>query len=356
MGLGGAERMAALLARGLEQQGFGVKIYAISVSRYVVQELGVGHLLTKFTPFPSIKFLGIYQSLLSGYFGIRQVADKCDVVIQTGGGHQPIVETPTCRIVYWQGIWTRVNVKYQNGVWKYYYLPYKVFSSLGTANVGRRNLVLLVNSEFTRVNLARDLELDPAQMTVVYPPVELSKWAEGRKSSIREGVVNLSRFSPEKEHVAMMDCLRNIGTRFDMIGNTVNLVQEQYLAKLKRLRNVIDPTMIFGDNITQESTIARLQRAKVYFHGCEETFGLTTVEAMAAGCIPVVPNNSGHRETVPFEQLRYNTVEEARKKVVMASKGDYDYLLPEIHRHVEQFDVRLFLERMKQQIVRALSK
>ena len=54
-----------------------------------------------------------------------------------------------------------------------------------------------------------------------------------------------------------------------------------------------------------------MQESKVYFHPMTgEHFGMTVVEAMAAGLIPVVPNDSGPAEFVP-QEYQFNTIEQA---------------------------------------------
>ena len=57
-----------------------------------------------------------------------------------------------------------------------------------------------------------------------------------------------------------------------------------------------------------------LGRARVYLHASKETFGIAVAEAVAAGCMPVVPDNSAHPETVPFAKLRYGTRRRRRRR------------------------------------------
>ena len=70
-------------------------------------------------------------------------------------------------------------------------------------------------------------------------------------------------------------------------------------------------------NIPRNKLVSILNRAKVYFHCSRETFGISIIEGIAAGCIPIVPDNSAHKETVPFEELRYreNDANDAKNKI-----------------------------------------
>ena len=45
-----------------------------------------------------------------------------------------------------------------------------------------------------------------------------------------------------------------------------------------------------------------------------EHFGISIVEAMASGCIPIVHNSGGMKEFVPAEN-RYETLQEAADKI-----------------------------------------
>ena len=70
------------------------------------------------------------------------------------------------------------------------------------------------------------------------------------------------------------------------------------------------------------------------------------VEGVAAGCVPIVPDDSAHPETVPFAELRYGTEEEAARKVRAAADGEYDSYLPRLREHAGRFDEPEFHRRM----------
>ena len=53
-------------------------------------------------------------------------------------------------------------------------------------------------------------------------------------------------------------------------------------------------------NMERSYLVEKMNTSKVYFHCSKETFGISIVESISAGCIPIVPNNSAHKETVPF--------------------------------------------------------
>ena len=72
---------------------------------------------------------------------------------------------------------------------------------------------------------------------------------------------------------------------------------------------------------------------------------MAVAEAVAAGCIPVVPDHTARPETVPFSELRYRT-EEAVEIVRGALGGRFDGLLPALKEHAEKFSEEAFQESM----------
>ena len=54
-----------------------------------------------------------------------------------------------------------------------------------------------------------------------------------------------------------------------------------------------------------------LRSSRYFIHTLRnEPFGITTVQGIAAGCIPIVHDSGGQREVVPIEHLRFNSENE----------------------------------------------
>ncbi len=67
----------------------------------------------------------------------------------------------------------------------------------------------------------------------------------------------------------------------------------------------------FEINATLDKLLSIIRESRVYFHPMVgEPFGMAVVEAMAAGLIPVVPNEGGLTEFVP-EEYQFNTIKQA---------------------------------------------
>jgi glycosyltransferase involved in cell wall biosynthesis len=71
----------------------------------------------------------------------------------------------------------------------------------------------------------------------------------------------------------------------------------------------------FEVNVEFKKLVSLMQKSKVYFHTLPgEPFGISTVEAMSAGLIPVVPDFGGHTEFVP-EKYHFHTFRDAVYRV-----------------------------------------
>ena len=90
--------------------------------------------------------------------------------------------------------------------------------------------------------------------------------------------------------------------------------------------------------------IEKMNTSKVNFHCSKETFGISVVESISAGCIPIVPNNSAHKETVPFEELRYefNNIQDAQEKIKRALSGEFDHFKKPLQESIRKFDQKTF--------------
>ena len=98
--------------------------------------------------------------------------------------------------------------------------------------------------------------------------------------------------------------MRAAGGRYDIAGNARD---PHHLDELEAVRRAASGQMRLHVNAGQEVLEDIVGGARAYLQTSEKTLGVAVVEAIAAGCVPVVPDNSAHPETVPFDELRYGT-------------------------------------------------
>ena len=205
-----------------------------------------------------------------------------------------------------------------------------------------RAVVVVPNSESTARVFAR--RVGPSSLgRVVYPPVDLGRFERLRGAPRERRVATTGRFSPEKNHEAAVRVMRAVGARWDAVGNARGDYQERYL---QRLKGMAGPDMHFHVDAGESELDGVLGGARAYLHPRRESFGIAVVEAIAAGCVPVVPDNSAHPETVPDKDLRYSTEKEAVEVVRGALDGRYDGLLQGLYDRAQTFSEDSFQKGM----------
>ena len=165
---------------------------------------------------------------------------------------------------------------------------------------------------------------------ILYPPVGVGEFAPGEKANI---ILSVGRFfgagGHSKRHDTLIVAFKRMleeglrGWELHLAGNLgTRPVDEEYYAGLERAATgapiVLHPDLPFPE---LKDLYAR---AAIYWHASGygqdvsknpvqfEHFGITTVEAMAAGCVPVVINQGGQPELVTegVDGALWETVEE----------------------------------------------
>lgn len=167
---------------------------------------------------------------------------------------------------------------------------------------------VICNSLFTKHYIDKTFHVNSK---VLFPPVAVDQFHPYGK---KKNIISVGRFSNvygnKKQHelIAMFKQVsRKIPAwQFQLAGGVLD-EDRSYLAKLEK---EIDRSIKLLPNIPFEKLITLYSHAAIYWHAAGfgedavkhperfEHFGITTVEAMAAGCVPVVFNGGGQKEIV----------------------------------------------------------
>ena len=211
-----------------------------------------------------------------------------------------------------------------------------------------KSVLVISNSFYTKEKIKQNFNKNSI---VIYPPVKIHKIQTEviRKS----GIVTISRYSPEKNLEFTLEILKKININSEIIGNAIFRSQFEFYNKLKRDIEKFDQIDL-RCNIKKEDIEKSLKSAKIYFHSSKETFGISVIESIAAGCIPIVPDNSAHKETVPFKELRYkeNDLDDAQDKIGKAMNGEFDKYLTDLQNHSKQYTENNFHKAILQYILK----
>lgn len=154
--------------------------------------------------------------------------------------------------------------------------------------------IILVNSMFTQELVKRFMH---RKSIVVYPPVDTKDFSARAQNQKRTNtIVTISRYSPKRhlENIPLIAQHTN-STDFVIMGNA----DETSVGTIQNLSKLIDDLglkrkMKLLTNVSRSTLLNTLSTSKVYLHVMpQEHFGISVVEAMANGCIPVVHRSGG---------------------------------------------------------------
>jgi glycosyltransferase involved in cell wall biosynthesis len=340
-GGGGTEKTLHTILDVLENSKHTITLYTFSKPIIKLNKIKI-----KTTLPISIPFFGLYQRAMESR--LISKAKNEDLLIQASGGLNIPVNPNQKIIVYCHSDFTdeleNPVTKYK-GIWSLYYKSYYNMIKKFTENIGDHRIHLISNSKYVHDSIKSKFGKDSE---IVYPPVDLNEFSPKNKE---DKVVTVGRFSEEKNLEFGINIMKEIDCKYDIIGNTKTKSNILYYDKLDfKIKKENTKNITLLKNISRNELISTVNKAKVYFHCSSETFGISVVESIAAGCIPIVPDNSAHRETVPFEELRYKDDEDAVKKINDAMHGKFDELRPKLFNHIQKFSSEIFQKNMIQLI------
>ncbi len=175
--------------------------------------------------------------------------------------------------------------------------------------------LILANSYYTAGEIRK---YSGKAVQVLYPPFSSSISAMGKtttKNSQENLVVTVSRLEPSKllDRIPQIAAQTNRNIQFAVVGRLCNKATLSNLESLVKKLGLTDRVK-FYPNASAEQKIDLLKRAKIYLHTMVgEHFGISIVEAMALGCVPIVHNSGGMTEFVPA-QYRYEHPAASRRK------------------------------------------
>jgi len=199
------------------------------------------------------------------------------------------------------------------------------------------------NSNYTRREILKRWgpEYKPE---VVYPPL----WTDMYKTDLGYDerpfdIVMFSRLSPDK--FTVLEALK--GYKVAVIGSSYGYKPPKWV-KLWR-------------GVPLKTVIEVLQHSKIYIHSKgfqtgktpspPEHFGITIVEAMAAGCVPIVPKVGGPLEIVENEDygFTFKSLPELKLKIelLLSNKEEWSYWSRRAAERAGDFDVKKIEEKVR---------
>ena len=317
-GGGGTEKTLLALIEALLEKNYTVNLYTVSKPSIKISGVKIHSILPFYLP-----IFGLYQRYMESK--LIKKAKNDDIVFQASGGLVIPTNSDQQIIIYchhdFQNETSKAVTKYK-GIWSWYYKPYYRLSQKFIDQIKNKNIHLIANSKYIHESLQKKFGKDSA---IIHPPVELSEFTQ--PVSKKKKVITISRYSQEKNLEFAIDVMKDLDVNYSIMGNTKTSTNEIYYENLtKKISEQKNKTISLLKNIARKKIVDEFLESKTYFHASPETFGISVIESMASGCVPIVPNNSAHVETVPIEELRFdpNNIKDAQDKIRKSLLGDYD--------------------------------
>lgn len=194
---------------------------------------------------------------------------------------------------------------------------------------------IVCNSRFTKGAIDQTVGKDA---DVIYPPVDIEKFHTGKKEKNILSVGRFSSFFQAKKQEVLIDIflegvqkgiLRN--WKLTMVGGLLPSDQQYFDMLTMKAKGF---PITFLPNSSFQKLQEEYAKASFYWHGAGfgetdpqlmEHFGISTVEAMVSGCVPIVYNAGGQAEIIKQGKCGYlwNTKEECldyTNKVIHSQK------------------------------------
>ena len=348
--LGGGERLCFHTIKALLEYGWDVTLLSQRVDENVVKDI------MGFDVFNEVKhiFYPDFNPLISRFRAYQRMLHHLMVKRRFKGFHfhlklltqdvgLDITEANrTVAYVHFPEFFVHLEEKPRSLFWKAYYLPLHGYWMSQVSLVD----LLIANSNFTRVKIR---EKWGRNAKVVYPPVETHIFKPSTRKE--DKVVSVGRITPSKRYEDLLAIAQKIPElKFLILG--LKQDESYFRSLLKRKTSNVH----IKTNVTRKLLREELSSSKIYLHCMRgEHFGISVVEAMAAGCVPIVHDSGGVREIVsPTTGFRYVNLKEAVNAIKMAMSDEELY--NRLSRNSIKESAKFSVENFKKSLISSISK
>jgi len=316
---GGAERVCLNMIESLKDRGHNVTLGTFDKPDWRKVENYFGKVVLPDAEIvkPRVFGLSAYGELLNFHLLSSSMSKDYDVAVVST--ISPWFYCPTARKVI---IYMIPPVDYQRGLRRLYLKPYIFVQNRFLARA--KHKTILCCSLFSS-RVIKDVYSLNSQ--VLYPPVDLEHFRPSRKQAL---VVSVGRFSPFKRFEVLIRSFVGVDRGKCVIAGSIYRSAES-LGYVKKLRNMISKLQLQDRVellIDSPSSVLMdlLSKAKVYVHcAVFEHFGISVVEGMASGCVPIVHRSGGtYTDIIEYDKygFSFEGTAELADKISLLLKDD----------------------------------
>lgn len=232
-------------------------------------------------------------------------------------------------------------------------------SLLGSCKLKGWDLIIY-NSNFTKQNCDK---FWPIKSVIIYPPVNTDKIKPLKKKNYILSVGRFFGYLKDKKHEIMIKAFKDLYLSKKIKDWSLHLAgsasegDKQYLKVLKEISRSLPVN--FYPNLNYQKLVSLYGQSSIYWHAAGfgekdpekmEHFGITTVEAMAGGCVPVAIGKGGQVEILNNGESGYlwDTLDQLKEYSLklIHSKKLWNNMSHEAQLRADKFNKNIFAERI----------
>lgn len=196
--------------------------------------------------------------------------------------------------------------------------------------------VFIANSTVTQQRIK---EYYDKPSTVIYPPVDVSRFTPPPKGE-RVGYVIWGRHVPYKRFDLAIQAANELKVPLTIAGTGPDT---------ERLKALAGPTVKFVGRISDAALVKLAQSSKAFLFPNEEDFGISAVEALAAGTPVIAYKKGGALDIVQDGETGVFFEEQTVESLVAAMRRfeTMQFLPATLHRKAKRFDKGLFATKIR---------
>lgn len=346
VGLGGAERVVQSLLKLFPQADLYTSVYD-ETKINIFKNYTVNTSFLQHWPLAKKKhqLFAKYRPLAFESFDLS----KYDLVLSSSSAESKGVITPT----------ETMHISYIHTPVRYYWSGYKDYLAnpgFGLLNPAIRLLMpsqvkklrfwdfaaaqrpdyLIANSQIVAERIQKYYK---RESVVINPPVQIDRFKLSKNTKVNSYYLVVSRFVPYKRVDLAIEACRQLGRALIVAGRG---------SELKRLKKLAGPKTRFVDSPSDLMVQELYANARAFIFSAEEDFGITPVEAMAAGLPVICYGKAGATETVIDGETGIYHGEQTVESLIEAIEGfeQTEFDSARIENRAKEFSEERFLDEI----------
>jgi glycosyltransferase involved in cell wall biosynthesis len=205
--------------------------------------------------------------------------------------------------------------------------------------------VLIANSTHIQSDIA---QYYGRESVVIYPPIDTKRFAAAQPGT-RHGFVTAGRQVPMKHTDIIVEACTRLNLPLTVIGRGPDH---------ERLKRLAGPTVTLLDSVDDQAIVGHIANAEAFLFASYEDFGITPIEAMAAGT-PVVAYKAGGALDYIEEGITGSFFAEQTVDSLVEALSSFDasnYNAATIRARAEAFSEANFKQRIQQLLTETVHK